>query len=159
MNQSLATRQTNSIETGQGNIVQSLPHWLQYLIGAYPSSKTTPAQFMVMEDQFTDYDAVVLVAAAREFVRSDKRTYKDNPGGFPSVGEFRPAVQQTAAKQEPPIIDLTAIRTSLRLRRKGLLELWHRDEVEPGDLLALADEMQSAGMIHAAVSLRGRVRE
>lgn len=149
MNQQLAVRN----ELQASNPIADLPNWLQYLIGAYPTSKTTPGQLLVMEDQFSDLDGGSLMQAAREFVKSDKRAYK----GFPTAPDFRPVVEKIQSNQETPVIDVTVKRIELRLRRRGLLELWHIDRASDHDLLVLADDMQHAGMIHAAMSLREKV--
>lgn len=165
MNQQLAVRATNGRAMGNAaavnNPLAGIPDWLQYLIGAYPTSKTTPGQLAVMEDLFTPFDPGLLYEAARAFVWNDQREIRN----FPTAPDFRPTVERVQARHDEQVQAQAATAFSdwfdgcqvLRVRRLDVLEDWYAGAVDSLAVSRLADEMERAGMGCAAASLRRRV--
>lgn len=156
------TALAHPVEDKQEDPIASLPYWLQYLIGAYATSKTSSRQFGVMEDQFLDYDHDLLADAAREFVRSDRRDYH----GFPTAPEFRKVVEQVQAQQEEQERETKVTAFDewfercqvLRVQRLDLLEDWYTGAVTGHQLSRFADELHAAGLESAAANLRGKLQ-
>lgn len=142
-----------------------LPRWLGYLVGAYPASKLSEEAFMVMEDQFMEFDAGLLYEAAREFARTDRRDFKDNPGGFPTAREFRPTVERLRARQveqeQERLIaewrERAKLHSRLRSQRTTMLKAWYSGRVGDRILLAMAKKLDAAGLEFAAASLRSKL--
>jgi len=86
----------------------TLPKWLQYLIGAYPSAKVTEATYLVYEDQFGNVPPAQMLTAVRTAVKRHK--YHT----FPSVAELRSIVDAMPDDSAPaPIGDLSRMRAEL----------------------------------------------
>lgn len=165
MNKLTTTDNRTLSSQGPDNPLADLPRWLGYLASAYPSSKLSDEAFLVMEDQFIEFGPAVLLAAAREFVRGDKRAFKNTPGGFPTASELRPVVERVKAQDDETKAERAAAAhldwfdacQVLRVRRLELLEAWYNDAVSDHQLSRFADEMQAAGLESAAANLRGRL--
>lgn len=162
----LATVNSSSLsDQTSDNPLEDLPRWLGYLVSAYPSSKLSNEVLLVMEDQFIEFDLAVLYAAAREFVRSDKRVFKNTPGGFPTASEIRPVVERVNARENEAkaeraaavFADIFDQCQALRVRRLDILEDWYAGDVTDHQLSRFADEMHTAGLESAAATLRRRV--
>lgn len=144
--------------------MNAYPKWYRYLLGSYPNSQTSSNQTMAMLHQFKEYDLDLLFEAAGEFVATDERRTKAGQRVFslPIPTEFRDTVEGILARREEQTRAEEQARAfeqgSLRARRHELIELWYAHEVEDGALLSLADEMDRAGLEHAAASLRARLR-
>lgn len=130
--------------------------WMGYLVASFPASKAAPATYRVLEDQFQDEASDVLFEAARLYVREGGKW-------LPSAFEFRPFVERVRSTVEDAQIAAAWQATvnswpHLRARRTALLEQWYAGEASDSDVLALADELQTAGLVSAAASLRAKVR-
>jgi len=142
-------------------MIASLPQWLQYLIGAYPTTKVTPGQLLVMEDQFVEVDQDLLLTAAREYVRTNRNDYRR----FPDASTLWPVVEQLQARQQEQeqeargtAFDEWFTRCQvLRVERLDILEGWYNGAVSDHELSQFAGEMERAGMVSAAASLRSRL--
>lgn len=150
----------NQVMNGHGRAISqgrpegNVPKWLAYLVAAYPSTKNGPMTYMVLTDQFQGIPSEELYEAARLYVREGSKW-------FPSAFEFRPFlkryqteadVNQMAARWQATV----ATWPALRARRREALEMWYAGEMDNCDLLALADEMDAAGLANAAAGLRGK---
>lgn len=145
----------------QANPLDGLPRWLAYLVSAYPQTKISDHVLMVMEDQFGDFDDVLLFEAAREFVRSDRRNWK----GFPTAPEFREVAERLQARREEReqerLIaewqERVKLHNRLRGQRTVILRAWYRGRVGDRVLLAMANKLDAAGLECAAASLRSKL--
>lgn len=161
----ITVQSNNQVVSIKDNPMTGLPRWLVYLSGAYPNSKLSDEAFLVMEDLFSEYDPTVLYGAAREFAKTDERVFKNNPGGFPTASEFMPVVKRVQARQieqdkEQQITAFTEQFTRhqlLRVRRLDVLEGWYSGAISDYELSRFAGEMDAAGLVSAAASLRYRL--
>lgn len=130
--------------------------WMGYLVASFPASKAAPATYRVLEDQFQDEASDLLFEAARLYVREGGKW-------LPSAFEFRPFVERVRGTVEDARMAAAWQATvnswpHLRARRTELLEQWYAGEASDSDLLAMADELQDAGLVSAAASLRAKTK-
>lgn len=165
MNKLTVTNGRQQLGMIQDDPLSGMPSWLVYLVGAYPGSKMSEEAFLVMEDAFCDFDPSLLYSAAREFLKTDERAFKNNPGGFPTASEFMPIVKRLQARQQEreqearvTAFDAWFTRCQvLRVERLDILEGWYNGAVSDHELSQFAGEMERAGMVSAAASLRSRL--
>lgn len=146
---------TNGSAIGQVRPEGKVPQWLAYLVAAYPTAKNSPMTYVVLTDQFQGIPGEELYEASRLYVREGGKW-------FPSAFEFRPFVERVQAEAE---LNQTATRwqatvaswPELRARRTAALEMWYEGELDDRELLALAGELELAGLLSAAANLQGRV--
>lgn len=150
----LATTMTNGSAIGQVRPEGKVPQWLAYLVAAYPTAKNSPMTYVVLTDQFQGVPGEVLYEAARLYVREGSKW-------FPSAFEVRPFVERVQAEAEIAQVAaawkaVVANRARLRARRDELIQAWYDGEASDGALLALAGEMEQAGLEYAAASLKAK---
>ena len=61
--------------------ISALPIWIQYLIGAFPTSKTNKRTYGVLQSHFADYDDGIMLDAVKAHVSENKF--------WPAVSELR----------------------------------------------------------------------
>lgn len=154
MNRIATTKNGQGITQSRAGLMREVG-WMGYLVASFPASKAVPATYQVLEDQFTDESPDVLFEAARLYVREGGKW-------LPSAFEFRPFVARVKATLEDEQFRAAwqAVVDSwpqLRTRRIALLEQWYAGEASDNDLLAMADTLQTAGLLSAAANLRGKV--
>ena len=75
-----------------GIVQEQIPVWLQYLIGAYPQQKPSAMTLAVMESQFSEIAADVMLQAVKSYVAECKF--------WPAVSELNIYVDKFKASQE-----------------------------------------------------------
>jgi len=129
------------------SLLNQLPVWLRYLIGAYPTAKVNSATYFVYEDQFGDVDDERMLQAVRRAVKSHRFA------SFPTVQELRAALDALAWQQVATrhAVDLSATRHTL-------LERGYRGDVPTAEWRELRKLMIANGRAIGAAALGRKYR-
>lgn len=140
-NKLATTSSTGGITTG---IPTTLPQWLRYLVGAFPSARVLPETFMVYEHQFAAIDPGLMMQAVQYAV--SQHSYAT----FPTVAECWQAVRavqsQIIATEPAPAVNLSA-------ERAALLERAYVGDIDAGEWGQLIDRLRLAKRGEAARAL------
>lgn len=139
----------NRMQQPTADPLDSLPKWLRYLAGAFPSAKVSMATFAVLEDQFSDTDPAVMYQVARKAVRNHLFA------SFPTVGELRRAVEgleyETAVTSRP--------RVNLNQVRHQLFERGYQGDINPLEWVKLYRQFIANKRLNGAQVLLVKFRQ